>query len=73
MKIKIFYFLFFLSLNIFYVSQSFSNEQFNFDVSELEILEDGNIIKGLDKGVVTTNTGFTINANTFIYYKKKIF
>ncbi len=71
MKIKIFYFLFFLLFNSFYFSESSSEEQFNFNVTEIEILDNGNIIKGLNKGTVTTNTGLEINANLFIYFKKR--
>ena len=34
---------------------AFSYEQFNFDITEVEILDEGNIVKGLKKGTVTTN------------------
>ena len=59
--------IFFLNLNIlFNVS---ANEQFNFDVTELEILENGNKIIGSKKGKVTTNEGIIIKADQFIFYK----
>ena len=34
-----------------------ANEQFNFDVTEIEILENGNKIIGSKKGRVTTDEG----------------
>ena len=44
-----------------------ANEQFNFDVTEIEILENGNKIIGSKKGRVTTNEGILIDADEFIY------
>ena len=43
--------------------------KFNFDVKEVEILENGNIFKGLKRGKATTTDGITIEANTFTYNK----
>ena len=69
MKNNILYiFLTFFLSNLIYLTAN-SAEQFNFDVTEIEILNDGNIIKGIKKGTVKTNDGITINANTFIYNK----
>ena len=51
--------------------KAISEEQFNFDVTEIEILEKGNIIKGIKKGTVTTNEGILISANQFEYDKRK--
>ena len=45
-------------------------EQFNFDVTEIEILENGNLYKGLKKGTVSTDDGIIIKANEFEYNKK---
>ncbi len=53
--------LFFFSVN--------SAEQFNFDVTEIEILQNGDIIKGIKKGTINTTDGITITADTFIYEK----
>ena len=47
-KIKFILILFYISLFFFNKVQSI--EQFSFDVTEIEILENGNIIKGLKKG-----------------------
>ncbi len=44
-------------------------EQFNFDVTEIEILNKGNLYKGLQRGTITTDTGIVIEADTFIYNK----
>ena len=56
-----------LSLNFFHTA---SSDEFNFDVTELQISENGNIIKGLDGGTVTTkNNTIIITADTFKYNK----
>jgi LPS-assembly protein len=44
-------------------------EEFNFDITEVEILENGNIFKGIKKGTITSNDGIILNANEFIYNK----
>ena len=64
-KFKLFFIILFL--NISFTSNVFSNQIFNFDVTELEVTEDGNKIKGLNRGIITTNEGLIINADTFIY------
>ena len=46
-----------------------SSEQFNFDVTNIEILENGNLFKGTNKGIVTTNDGIQITADNFEYNK----
>ena len=46
-----------------------SVEQFNFNVTEVEILENGNKYKGLKRGIITTNDGVIITADTFEYDK----
>ncbi len=53
----------FISLNSVY------SEQFNFDVTEIEIFNKGNLYKGLKRGTITTDDGIIIEANTFIYNK----
>ena len=69
MKNKILYILLSILLSNFIYFNANSVDQFNFDVTEVEILNDGNIIKGLKKGTVNTNDGITITADTFIYNK----
>ncbi len=46
-------------------------EQFNFSVTEIDILENGNKFIGSDRGVITSNDGIEINADKFEYNKKK--
>ena len=46
-----------------------SAESFNFDVTQLEILENGNKFKGKEKGTITSNDGVVINADEFEYDK----
>ena len=58
----------FILYNSFFLKAS-SYEQFNFDVTEVEILENGNIIKGLKRGIVSTSDGVIIHADTFIFNK----
>ena len=50
-------------------SNVFSNEQLNFDISQIEILEGGNKIIGKKRGQISTNNGLTINADQFEYDK----
>ena len=51
----------------------FSNaqEQFSFDVSEIEILENGNKIIGSKRGEISTNDGIIIEADNFTYKKNE--
>ena len=69
MKINIFYFVVILFINNLLSTLSFGNDQFNFDVSEIEIIDNGNIIKGIKKGIATTNDGLSIEADEFIFFK----
>ena len=56
-------------LNFFLTTNISANEQFNFKVSEIEILEEGNKIVGSKRGTISTNDGILISANTFTYLK----
>ena len=47
-----------------------SNEQFSFDVTEIEITENGNKFKGKNKGKIISNDGIIIEADEFEYDKK---
>ena len=51
------------------ISNANSSEQFNFDVTEIEILDKGNIYKGLKRGTITTNDGIELDADEFEYNK----
>ena len=48
---------------------AYGQEQFNFDITEVEILDGGNIYKGYKRGSITTNNGISINADRFDYNK----
>ena len=63
--LKIFVFLFTLS---FFFNTS-SAEQFNFDVTEIEVTDNGNVFKGFKRGTIITDDGITIVADTFIFNK----
>ena len=69
MKNKFFIFLTLFFFNYLICLNANSIEQFNFDVTEIEILEKGNLIKGLKKGKITTDKNVIISANTFVYKK----
>ena len=62
-----------LILSILLFSFSFLNakEQFNFDITELEILENGNKFVGKKRGTITTDDNIKIEANKFQYDKSK--
>ena len=56
-------------LNAIFFSLAGANEQFNFDITEIEIIENGNKFIGKKRGIVTTNDGIEIIANEFNYDK----
>jgi LPS-assembly protein len=58
--------IFFLSLLKPY---AYSQDQFNFDITEVEILDNGNIYKGYKRGSINTNDGVSIDADKFDYNK----
>ena len=60
-----------LLFNLIVIPFSISYEQFNFDVTEVEIKEDGNRFIGKKKGTATSNNGMLINADEFDYDKIK--
>ena len=64
------YILIFLALfNFSLIEKAYSAEQFNFNVTEIEILEDGNLFKGIKRGEISSDTGIIINADYFEYDK----
>ena len=50
-------------------SHVLSNDQLNFDISQIEILDGGNKIIGKKRGKITTNDGLTLDADQFEYDK----
>ena len=65
-KIKLLITILFL---IFNFKSVYSSEEFNFNITEIEILDEGNLFKGLKRGTATTNEGLEITANEFEYNK----
>ena len=58
-------------LQIILLFSVYSQEQFSFDVTEIEILENGNKIVGSKRGEISTNDGIIIEANNFTYIKNE--
>ena len=65
MKNNFNFFYFVIYLVFFFNLSANSNEIFNFDISEIEISDNGNKIKGLNKGKISTNDGLIIDADNF--------
>jgi len=59
--------LFFLLF--FFINTAYSLDDFNFEISKIEILENGNIFKGLERGTITTSNGLILTADFFEYNK----
>ena len=54
-----------LVINFLIFQNITANEQFNFEISEIEILEDGSKIQGIKRGKITANDGVTIESDNF--------
>ena len=66
-KFKSYIFIFIIFFLVF--KSANANEPFIFDVTEIEILENGNQIKGYKGGTATSQDGSTISAENFYYNK----
>jgi len=71
MKNKLIIILVFIINNLFEVSYANTINEFNFDITEIEILENGNKFLGKKGGTVITTDGLKINANNFEFNKKE--
>ena len=69
MKSKILLTLIFYCINFFSIGISVS-DRFDFNLSEIKILENGNKL-WFKRGEVSTSDGFVIEADNFIYEKSK--
>ncbi len=69
MKNKIILSIIFFSINLFLIELSNAQDQFNFNVSEIEILDNGNKIIGSKRGEIATSEGIIIEADNFVYKK----
>ncbi len=66
-KIKIISILFLFL--IFNFKNLYGSEDFNFNITEIEILNEGDLFKGLKRGTATTKEGLEITADEFEYDK----
>ena len=71
MKNRILLIIIFCSLNFFLTGFSNAQDQFSFNVSEIEVLENGNKIIGSKRGEISTGDGIIIEANNFVYKKNE--
>ncbi len=69
MKNKLKSILFILFLFFVLSINAQSSEQFNFNITEVEITEEGNNYKGLKRGTISTDNGIIIDADVFNYNK----
>ena len=69
MKNKFYSYFFIFFLNLFFCTVSYALDQFNFNVTEIEISKNGNIVKGLKRGTINTNDGLELDADNFTYDK----
>ena len=69
MKNKILRFLITIFVFNIATSNTIAEIQFNFDVTNVEILDNGNVFKGSNRGIITTDDGIVINGNSFEYTK----
>ena len=54
----------------FYIFDAYSQDQFNFDVTEIQIIENGNTFIGKKRGTISSSDGIIIKADEFEYNKK---
>ena len=71
MKNRILLIIIFCSINFFLIKFSNAQDQFSFNVSEIEVLENGNKIIGSKRGEISTGDGIIIEANNFVYKKNE--
>ena len=73
MKNKFLKSILFLFIIINYLNLSKATEDFKFNVTEIEITEDGNLFKGKNGGEAYTNDGISIIAKNFEYNKSLLY
>jgi LPS-assembly protein len=69
MKNKFKIFIFILIYSIFSFKNLYANEPFIFDITEMEILDNGNKINGYKGGTATSEDGSTITGENFFFDK----
>ena len=71
MKNNLLTFLLIILFGIIFSHKAIAEEQFKFNITEIEIAEDGNLIIGSKKGKAETYDGYEIIAENFVYNKSK--
>ena len=66
---KLYILIFIIFLNFSFIGKVTAEDQFNFDITEIEILENGNLFKGIKRGTISANNGIVIDADYFEYKK----
>ncbi len=61
--------IFITTILFIFNSTAYAVNEFNFDVTNIEILENGKIYKGKNRGIINTENGVVVNANEFEYNK----
>ena len=69
MKNKLFKILLLIVFNFGYLNIAYSNDDFNFKITEIEILENGNLILGSKGGKAVSENGSEIIGENFNYNK----
>ena len=71
MKNKLYHIFLIFIFNFYFNFDAHSADQFNFDITELEIIEEGNKFIGKKGGIATSEDGTIIKAKNFEYDKIK--
>ena len=58
-------------INIILISPVVAENEFDFNITEIEVSNNGNKIIGKNRGDISTSNGVTISANSFEYDKTK--
>ena len=66
---KLKYFFIFLFITIIFINHSDASEEFTFDITEIDITQNGNLIIGSKGGKAETEDGYEIIAENFVYNK----
>ncbi|WP_415303624.1 LPS-assembly protein LptD [Candidatus Pelagibacter sp. Uisw_090] len=59
-----------LVLSLSFFNKALSSDEFIFNVTEIEVTDEGNVYKGINKGKITTANKIEITSDTFEYFKK---
>ncbi len=70
MKNKLFIIFVIILFNLVFF-KAYGIEVFNFNVTEIQISENGNKFIGLNRGTITSNDGISIEADQFEYDKNQ--